>query len=377
MNLTTDPWIPVVWRDGRASEVSLHDAFLKGEEIVDLMVRPPERIALMRLLLCITHAALKGPCDIEDWKNCRSRIPEASASYLKKWKHAFELFGEGPRFLQVEKSELKSSREDGKGNPVDKLDLSLASGNNSTLFDNEGGSERHFTPAQLALMLLTFQSFATCGLIGIAEWNGKPTKGSAQAAVCIAGSPLHAFVHKDTLLQTIHVNLITKEIFQERAGRDALWGQPIWEEMPTGPDDPAESTRTYLGRLVPLARAIRLNDDYRTAIIAEGLRYPKFDEVYAEPTATVVTDRKKGRRMLLQADPNKAIWRQLVAITTLRRAEDSIGGPLALSNIGNEETFDFWIGGLAAKKAKLVDSIESLFHKVPSALVGGGRSGSL
>lgn len=369
MNLTIDPWIPVTWKDGRSSDVSLCDVFVKGEGIADLAGRPPERIALMRLLLCIVHAALDGPRDVTDWEDCYKRIPEAAVSYLQKWRYAFELFGDGPRFLQVEK--LESIRNDDEGNAVDKLDLSLACGNNSTLFDNDGGSERRFTEEQLALMLLTFQSFHPGGLIGIARWNGRPTGASrsATAAVCVAGSPLHAFLRKDTLLQTLHANLISQEMFQQRAGRNGTWGCPVWEKMPKKPGDLTGSARTYLGRLVPIARAIRLNDDCRTAIVAEGLRYPVFDEVFAESTATIVLHEKNGKRLLMRADPARAIWRQLAAITVLRRSEDTIGGPLALLNLGNEEVFDLWLGGLATNKAKLVDTVESVFNEVPSAMV--------
>ena len=60
MNLTIDKWIPVVWHDGRHDSVSLNDVFLSGDKICDLSVRPHERIALMRLLVCIAQAALDG-----------------------------------------------------------------------------------------------------------------------------------------------------------------------------------------------------------------------------------------------------------------------------------------------------------------------------
>jgi hypothetical protein len=108
--------------------------------------------------------------------------------------------------------------------------IALACGNNSTLFDNAGGGDRCFSSGELARMLVTFQSFAPGGLIGIAKWNGKPTAAnkSAVASVCIAASPLHAFVRKANLLETVRANLITKEAFAEQAGRNAEWGEPVW-----------------------------------------------------------------------------------------------------------------------------------------------------
>ena len=101
MNLTTDAWIPIVWNDGQPGTVSLCEAFERGEEIRDLAVRPHERIALMRLLICIAQAALDGPADHDDWKACRPRIAPSALDYLNRWRHAFELFGNGQRFLQV------------------------------------------------------------------------------------------------------------------------------------------------------------------------------------------------------------------------------------------------------------------------------------
>ena len=102
MNLTTEPWIPIVWANGHPGTVSLCDAFARGEDIRDLAVRPHERIALMRLLICIAQAALDGPTDHDDWKVCRAKITPAARDYLKRWQKAFELFGDGQRFLQVE-----------------------------------------------------------------------------------------------------------------------------------------------------------------------------------------------------------------------------------------------------------------------------------
>ena len=63
MNLTLDPWIPAVRADGTRDLFSLHALFAEAHTLRDLAVKPHERIALMRLLLCITQAALDGPAD--------------------------------------------------------------------------------------------------------------------------------------------------------------------------------------------------------------------------------------------------------------------------------------------------------------------------
>ncbi len=150
MNLTTEAWIPAVWRDGTPVRVSLREAFARGEDLRDLAVRPHERIALMRLLICVAQAALDGPADGDEWESCRPRIAPAAFDYLERWQRAFELFGNGQRFLQVaklrkpdnkKKSATAANGED-DSTSTSKLDLALATGNNTTLFDNAGGSGR-------------------------------------------------------------------------------------------------------------------------------------------------------------------------------------------------------------------------------------------
>lgn len=370
MNLTTERWIPVVWDNNKPSVISLVDAFSRGHEIQDLSVRPHERIALMRLLICITQAALDGPADADDWKTCWSRIAPSALDYLKRWRHAFELFGNGQRFLQV--TNLRKKQDD-EGNWLSKLDLALATGNNSTLFDNAGGSKRDCAPGQLALNLLTFQCFSPGGRIGVALWNGKETagKGSSNHAPCIAGGMAHALLRGKSLLEAVHRNLITKRQAEQFLGKNC-WGKPVWEHMPTGlVDAPAvrNANRTYLGRLIPLARATSLAEDSHSLILANGLEYAPYPE-WREPTATVVTRSIKGQptRVVLPASMEKAVWRELHALTVKAVNQHTNGGPPALQNVGDEQAFDLWVGGLVTNKAKLVDTTESVFH-IPATML--------
>jgi len=396
MNLATDKWIPVLRRDGRQDEVSLNIAFTEGEDIADLAARPPERIALMRLLLCVAHAALDQsgkdprPRDQDDWLACRDDLATKAGAYLKKWASAFELLDGDARFLQVQKlvpavakqrgknrkSEAGGAEED-QGKLVDKLDIFLAAGTNTTLFDNAGGSERSFTAPRLAMMLLTFQSFSVSGPLGLALWNGVETLGKSPKnpgktytshAVCASGNALHAFIRQPTLIETIHANLINYEDFAQHAGRSGSWGRPVWETMPAKPASVPALTRNYLGRLVPLCRAVRLDNNGRAMVLANGLDYPAFDEVFPEPSTTVVAVKDKGERKTLSAQADKALWRQLSAVTVLWRG-GNVGGPLALRNVLDSDGFDLWVGGLiAAGNAKIVDTVESVFRHVPVEL---------
>jgi CRISPR system Cascade subunit CasA len=373
MNLTTDAWIPIVWNDGKPGTVSLREAFERGHEIQDLAVRPHERVAVMRLLICVAQAALDGPTDFDEWKTCRPKIVPAALDYLKRWRAAFELFGNGQRFLQA--ANLKGlatgskTGDEGEGNSTSKLDVALATGNNATLFDNAGSSERAFTPAELALMLTTFQCFSPGGRIGLASWNGRETagKGSSNHAPCIAGRMLHALLRGENLLATIHKNLMNKRQAEQFFGPDS-WGIPVWELMPkrlTDTEAVRNASRTYVGRLVPLSRTIWLADDCRSLLLANGLEYGSYPE-WREPSATIVI--RNDERTVLPASIEKAVWRELHALT-VKAVGPKPGGPAALQNISDDEkAFDLWVGGLVADQAKPVDTTESVFH-VPAAML--------
>ena len=367
MNLTHDPWIPVIAADGRQRLVSLQEAFASAHEIRDLSVKPHEKIALLRLLICITQAALDGPKDFDAWETCRDGIQPAVKSYLEKWRAAFELFGDGPRFSQM--SGLKAAKEEVEGNPATKLDLTLASGNNASLFDNAAGNLRAVDAGRLALTLLAFQCFSPCGRIGVAKWNGAdtPDKGSSKHAPCTPSSMLHTYLHGDSLLVTIHLNLLNKDEARDLPGLG--WGKPVWELPVNAASDTeaiANATASYLGRLVPLSRAIRLDAEGRQMILANGLDYP-LAPIFREPAVTMVP--RDDETAVLGVSLGRSIWRQLSAVTVKRRSnKDAISGPLALRNIDGSQGCSLWTGALvAAGNGKIEDVVEAAYD-VPAGM---------
>ncbi len=377
MNLTTGKWIPVVWDDGRADRVSLLDAFRQGDRIRDLAVRPHERIALMRLLLCVAQAALDGPRDRAEWTRCRDRLPKAAADYLAKWRRAFELFGEGQRFLQVANLQPTRTSEDRDPPLASKLDIALSTGTASTLFDNEGGAPRRFEPPQMALMLLAFQCFSPGGLLSECLWDGVKTKKAGNvAAPCLAGKMVHTYlVDRASLLRTVWLNLLNK---QQLEGKQP-WGRPVWERMPTGPRDREEiktASCTYLGRLVPLCRAVRLSPDGITMIWGCAIDYPTFESSgWREPAATVfLASGRNGEpvRRQLAGSIERALWRELGAIAVLDHSdENQLGGPYALYNAVESTAIDITASAVVHAKRKtttILNIVESVLH-VPVPLL--------
>ena len=357
MNLIGEPWIPILDRDGSAGQVGLRELFERAHEIRDLALQPPQRIAVTRLILCIIHAALAGPRDELDWWACRERIVPASLKYLNTRTDRFELFGARP-FLQV------PSLEPTDNATLDKLDFGLSSGNNDTLFDHAGSPQgRDLSPQWIALNLLTYQCFSPGGMIGETLWSGSRTGRYSEHAPCVEGSALHAILRKADILSTVHLNLVPI------TRMPCEIGIPVWDIPVERLLSDAGTSLTYLGRLVPLSRAIWIRGQQKCTL-ANGLTYPKLP-ISRDPTATVVLRHKQKSVGYLRVDLAKHPWREAPSVLAARSASN-IGGPLALRNLDanfNQGVVDVWLGGLAAYKGKVLDSAEWTFS-VPTELLG-------
>jgi CRISPR system Cascade subunit CasA len=377
MNLAKDPWIPVIMQDGTCKDVSLIDAFTHGAEIHDLSLNPVQRISVMRLLICVAQAALDGPDDEEDWLACRDRIPGAAKDYLEGLYDRFELYG-SHAFLQVPDLEGTSNEF------ADKLEFGTAVAQGSTLFDQFAPQDgRLHASSWFPIQLLTYQCFSPGGTIGVSMWNGVSTKdkltqtalkgpGYSSDSPCLGGSILHAIIRGDDLLASIWWNLLSKE--QIATLPNGEWGVPLWESFPASCADSSIKalSRSYLWRLVPLARAIQIQPNSPKITLVDGCGFPALPES-REPTASVITVRR-GEKETLRYEcyrPGQHVWRQLAAVLTLDRM-GSPGGPLCLQHVLTETgvTFDLWIGGIARRPGqnKLLDMAEWTFH-VPTGLL--------
>lgn len=376
MNVAFDPWIPVVTMNGESKLVSLNTVFTEGENLADLAVRPHERVALMRLFLCIAHAALNGPQNYDEWCEVPERLGDAASDYLEYWKDSFELFHPTKPWLQIpnicKQKNIKTSLDGPftEWTPVSKLCFSYASGHTSTLFDHRGiQNERDISLETVLLSLLTFQCFSPGGLISQVFWGQVQSKKTSKDSPCISASMLHAFLRGGNLFVTIQLNLPIREdilrIYSEI-------GRPVWEMMPLSFDDTKDiknATRTYVGRLVPLVRFILLHPTAPYMLLGDGLEYPTFTDGFPqEPTATVVVRKVNGieARTILSYRPAKSIWRELGAIIVKQNAYEN-GRPMTLSNIDEKVGFDLEICALARDQATIIDAFDSVIF-IPSQL---------
>lgn len=356
-NLVHDPWIPVRWNEPRADRplVSLHEAFTEGAEIADLSCAPHERISLIRLLVCITQAVIGAPPTPNDWNGWGTDLATAVPPYLEKWRGHFNLFGDGPRFLQV-----KVPAKD-EAVPSSKLIPHFATGNNPLPFDHFGGAHREIPSASLSLALLSFQSFYP--LYG-AGYKGK--------GPCVDSNMIHLVLTGGTLQGTIILNCLDAESITSRFGK---LGKPLWELEPAGKDTKSIATETYLGRLVPRHRNLTLLEDGSGFFLSkECHEYPAFP-AFVEPSATTVIRKKGGteQTVLLQARLDRSLWRDLHTVLMLNQTtRDSRHAPLILqSHLPHLDGagVSLWLGALVTDlKAKIIDTLTSTFT-VPTELM--------
>lgn len=160
-NLCTEPWLTFKTRDGGRCRVSLGD--LGREDLVDIaMPRPDFYGAAWQFLIGILQTAF-APVDDDEWIERYESPPssEEIKTALSRIEHAFELFGEGPCFMQ-DYSLLDKAGEVG----VSSLLIDAPGGNalklNTDHFVKRGQVER-LSPSMAAMALFTLQVNAPAG----------------------------------------------------------------------------------------------------------------------------------------------------------------------------------------------------------------------
>ncbi len=358
-NLIDEPWIPVADSAGNEHKVGLRNLFERANEWSDLAAGTLETIAIYRLLIAIAQRALDGPKTRDDWKTAGERLVVDSLRYLEQWKDRFDLFGDKP-FLQI-----KSLAADNR-TKTDKLDFALATGNSNTLFDQCAVEEgRVHEPDWLIRKILVYQSFSPSQTIGVALWNGEKTIRGLNAP-CLQKKMLITMVKGSNIFESVYWNIIPFEVLpfqQERIGK------PVWEyDLDLlNRDDKNFVRRSWFGRLVPLTRCIRLAENGREMILADGLSYPGYPEV-RDTMGTIILQNNK--QLYLQTDPNQHPWRNLHAILAHEKRDKagSSGGAYALGNIPaikqikslvEDYMYELSVGGIVndpQNNAKIIDT---------------------
>jgi CRISPR system Cascade subunit CasA len=160
LNLITDAWIPVRRLDG-SRDVIRPDQIAEADVDFPDWPRADLNLACLELLIGLVYLA-DPPQDPRDWRE-RKADPGRLRAALEPLAPAFNLLGEGPRFLQDFDTLV------GSDNPTDMLFIDSAGGQtiryNKDLMvkrDRYGG----LSPAMAAMALYTLQAFAPSGGAG-------------------------------------------------------------------------------------------------------------------------------------------------------------------------------------------------------------------
>jgi CRISPR system Cascade subunit CasA len=357
-NLIENPWIPVrLAEGGRHALLGLDEIFRKADAIEDLDCAPHERIALMRLLVCITHAALGAPESPEEWQGFGSEIATKVPAYLNRAeiKPHFNLLGDGPRFLQVPLKETKQKPL------LEFLEFKFANG--PVFLDHDVGIPKQVPPHKLALNFLCFQNFFIGGGMGSAKNGGVEGNGPSLKF-------LHTYLIGSNLLETIVLNCLLKEHAPEL-------GTPAWDSSIQA--SPSE----FLRRMAPMPCHVWLRET--DLWITQGTEYHLEEGsgenrrlIHRDPYATL--EERKDKVGLLRADVSKSLWRDVHLFLEIRQIIRNGESAAPRNLISHAETLmkhgvTLWAGELIkAKDAKVVDMVESTFT-IPSAMLGeDGRS---
>ncbi|MFC1417761.1 type I-E CRISPR-associated protein Cse1/CasA [Streptacidiphilus cavernicola] len=323
-DLREEPWIPVRIADLTVS-VGLRELFLRAHDIEDLALPvPPAASALLRVLTVIAAriTALDDP-DLyaDDWLDARKAAllrrggfdAAAVHAYFDRpdLVHRFGLFDRDRPFLQDPALSEQCSKRAG----VNKLAFGRAAGNNPTWWGPFHDTEPQPLPADQAAWYLLVQHFyGPSGRCSARTVDGRTDANST-------AGPLRKTISFHPLGRTLHESLLAS-VPRLTEGATGTTDLCPWEE-PDAPDPrPTPTPLTWPGRLLtgrsrhallllPTADGRAVTDAYLTW----GTRHPAL--AATDPYLvmnTVRTGPNAGNRYSREADPARALWRDLDAL---------------------------------------------------------------
>ena len=128
-NLLDEPWIRVTRLDGAPDEVSLLALFREATDIAGIHGEiASQDVAILRLLLAISHRTMDGPEDLDTWREYwqdPERLGRDAAAYLERYRERFDLRDPDRPFFQVAGIHAAS----GKTSELESLIVDVPNGN--------------------------------------------------------------------------------------------------------------------------------------------------------------------------------------------------------------------------------------------------------
>lgn len=342
-NLTVEPWIGVVLKDGMMQEWGLIDLFTHLDDVASLRVESElEDPAIFRMLLAICYRAL-DPVLTEEWVNWwdEGSLPtDRIVRYLEDHKSDFWLFHPQRPFMQT----LFDPKE-GAGDPFNDLDILVSEPIGTDVESNRSEmSVRSMGYAEIARRLVEAQQYSKYGTLGSYQGAIDEIKSKVYAGPAYLGSVTLVRLVTGDLLRDMLLSLIPLDSglfdFGDLPLEEAT-GLPFWEigGIPltgAGRKQSPLSTKTIEDTLTWASRRIRLYkmDDGTVKVLFRSGKH-----VYKQTKQTKQTKQKvnyldnPGLESMVafydrkdkatdeitvcswKAPSNKAFWRSLISLT--------------------------------------------------------------
>ena len=243
LNLMNDSWIMVRRESG--PDVIRPDQIVEQDVLHPDWPRPDLNLACLELLVGLVYMAAP-PTDARDWRDGFDNWPkpETLRQCFRRYADAFNLLGDGPRFLQDFDVDMN-----GEDVPVDRLFIDCAG--KSTIEKNKDlmvrrERYRSLTPGLAAMALYTLQDFA-------------PSVGSGHRTSMRGGGPMVTLV---------------------KPPENGLWPL-IWANVPSGrPLDPAA-----MAEELPWMRSTRTSEKgEETLPPGDGTGPPPVETFFGQPS---------------------------------------------------------------------------------------------
>lgn len=324
-NLISEPWIPVVYRDGRQVELSLREVFDQADRVRRLVGDiPTQEFALTRLLLAILHDALDGPADIDQWAELWenndpfARVP----GYLNDHHARFDLLHPTTPFFQT--PGLHTT--DHEVFSLNRLVADVPNG--APLFTMRFPEVKRISFAEAARWLVHAHAYDISGIKTGVVGDPAVKKGKAYAqGVAWCGNLGGVLAEGRTLRETLLLNLIATDSLQERSGKD----QPAWRRAPSTPGEAQDAAFRPVGvrdLYTWQSRRVLLHHDADGVfgvVLTYGDRLAPHLMQRREPMSgwrrSQAQERKHSLNLVYmprEHDPSRAVWRGLAALVAPR-----------------------------------------------------------
>lgn len=328
-SLVTEPWIPVVLRNTEHERLSLKSIFERADEIRTLSPQlPTQRFALMRVLLAILHRSVRGPVDLDHWREIYEswdRVVEIVHDYLDEHLDRFDLLHAEHPFMQV--AELHTSKDE-----VFSLErLHMDTPNNAKFFSmRKGALVDRLSYADAALALINSQAFDESGIKSGAVGDPRVKGGRGYPiGTGWCGNLQGILAEGSNLKEALLLNLLVpgQAGFAWMRGDYSFEGEDLpswereWNSAPRGAD-PTNARDNFAEGFIDLytwqARRVRLVDDgsaIRGVVLCNGDKFLPQNSQHIEPFSTFRYSKPQSEKakatvfMPGTMAPGNSVWR--------------------------------------------------------------------